>query len=61
MNHNDELLSKVANDLKTKNLGAVIRKTRKYIHKEYLNFLIYGLSNFLSQKFDRVLFPHVGS
>ena len=46
MNHNDELLSKVANDLKTKNLGAVIRKTRKYIHEH--------TTGILSERFEEI-------
>lgn len=46
MNHNDELLSKVANDLKTKKLGAVIRKTRKYIHEH--------TTGILSERFEEI-------
>ena len=36
MNHHNELLLKVVDDLKAKNLGAVIRKTGKYIQNIHL-------------------------
>ncbi len=39
MNHHNELLLKVVDDLKAKNLGAVIRKTGKYIQEHSIGSL----------------------
>lgn len=51
----------LANDIQTLMALKVTLNAMGCPNKKYFNFLLYDHSNFLSQKFDTLLFPHVRS